>query len=273
MTHPGQTNPTQPDPLSATRRVARVAPAALCHALVIGLGLSLGLLGGCTTYTDYAAFVQQAEPAGEVEHYVIEAPDVVLIKSRRVREIDGFSSAIPPDGILHLPLIGPVSAVNKTCPQLAAELERKSRQFYDDADVTVRVTGFRSKQVFVFGEVGAPGRYSYTGNDTVLSILSRAQPSRLADPARIQIIRPDPDKELRRAMTVNLDEMVQDGDTTLDVPLLEGDIVYVPANGFASVGLALQQLLLPIQPMTSTLRAPTDLYDAGDSTATIGQEN
>ena len=47
--------------------------------------------------------------------------------------------------------------------------------------------------------------------------------------------------------------------------LEEGDIIYVPANGFAKVGLALQQLLLPIQPFSQTVQSPANIYDTFQS--------
>ena len=60
-------------------------------------------------------------------------------------------------------------------------------------------------------------------------------------------------------MTINLDKMVKEGDTALDAVLEEGDIVYVPANALASIGLALQQLLLHLQPAAQTIRNPVNI--------------
>ena len=52
--------------------------------------------------------------------------------------------------------------------------------------------------------------------------------------------------------------------------LEEGDIVYVPANFLASIGLALQQLLLPIQPAAATVSGPGDIQSGARSTASGG---
>jgi hypothetical protein len=87
----------------------------------------------------------------------------------------------------------------------------------------------------------------------VLTTLAEAQPTRLADPSRIAVLRPNKDGELIRRMTINLDDMVKRGDTSLDALLEEGDIIWIPPNPLAKVGLALQQLLLPIQPAASTV--------------------
>ena len=85
--------------------------------------------------------------------------------------------------------------------------------------------------------------------------------AQLADPARIQVMRPNKQGELVRRMTIDLNKMVQEGDTRLDAVLEEGDIIFVPPNPLAAVGLGLQQLLLPIQPAANTVKGPADIAD------------
>ncbi|MAE61162.1 MAG: hypothetical protein CMJ49_07380, partial [Planctomycetaceae bacterium] len=128
-----------------------------------------------------------------------------------------------------------------------------------DADVIVQVSEFRSKHMYVFGEVGRPGRYAYTGADTVLDVLAMAQPSRLADTNRIQVLRPNEDGEMIERMTVQLEKWIEEGCTDRNALMAEGDIVYVPPHGLARVGLTIQQLLLPIQPAASTVAGPADI--------------
>ena len=136
-----------------------------------------------------------------------------------------------------------------------------AREYYEDADVSLRVGAFNSKKIFVFGEVGGPGAYRYDGSNTILETLAAAQPTRLADPSRIHILRPDRDGEGIHRMTISLEKMVKEGDTTLNAVLEEGDIIYVPANGLAAVGLGLQQVLLPIQPAAQTVRGPANIEE------------
>ena len=67
-------------------------------------------------------------------------------------------------------------------------------------------------------------------------------------------------------MTIDLDRMITTGDTTLDTVLQEGDIIYVPPNGLARVGLTFQQLLFPIRPIADTVGGPADIV--GEATGT-----
>lgn len=234
----------------------------ICLA-ILAIGTVVVLLtGGCATYTDYDAFVQEPRPIVTATEYRMAPPDGVLVTSKRVREINGHREVIRPDGKLTLPLLGSVFVAGKTCEEVSAELERMARDFYEDADVSVRVVSFQSKRIYVFGEVSRPGPYNYNGTNTVLDTMATAQPTRLADPQRIQVLRPSPDGKLIRRMTVSLDDMVKNGETELNAVLEEGDIIYVPANGFAAVGLAFQQLLLPLQPAAATVQAPTNIDDS-----------
>ncbi len=214
---------------------------------------------GCTTYTDFEAFIQEPRPLVTSTEYRVAPPDVIRITSKRVREINGHSEQIRPDGKITLPLLGTVFVAGRTVEEIAAELTQMAAEYYDDAEVSVRVTGFNSKKIYVFGEVGGAGPLSYTGTNTVLRTLARAQPTRLADPNKIIVLRPNPDGQLVRKMTVSLDRMVKNGDTSLDAVLEEGDIIYVPPNALASIGLGLQQLLLPIQPAASVVSGPESI--------------
>jgi len=240
------------------------------HRLRVPLGLILATLvvlmsTGCQRapiYTDYSAFLQTQKTV----EYRMAPPDVIQIESSRVKEINAHIETISPDGRIHLPLLGSILVAGRTPEEVSAELEERAQYFYDQADVTLRVSRYASKKFFVFGHVTRPGTYFYNGNNTVLDTLAHAQPTPQADPARIIILRPDADGKHRTRMTIDLDEMVTLGDTSLNAMLEEGDIIYVPANNLAKVGLAFQQLLFPLGPVLGAAQAPSDI-----SYATAGQ--
>jgi polysaccharide export outer membrane protein len=144
------------------------------------------LLTGCaTTYTDYSAFLKDPRPLVTSTTYRIMPPDMILISSKRVRKVHGHREQVRADGRISLPLLGSYFVAGKTPEQVNAELQATAREYYDDADVTLRVIRYASQKIFVFGEVGSPGPYPYTGANTILSTLAKTQPSRLADPSHI----------------------------------------------------------------------------------------
>ena len=246
---------------------------AIHHRLVTTTLLIVCALtaGGCMkTYTDYSTFIAEPRPVVTATDYRMSPPDTVQIYSKRVREIHLHTEAISPDGKLTLPLLGRVFVAGKTTEEVTAELELLAQEFYEDADVSVRVTRYSSKKIFVFGEVSRPGPYAYNGANTVLDTLSKAQPTRIADPSKIMVLRPNADGEMIRKMTVDLDKMVKGGDTLLNAVLEEGDIIYIPPTTLAAVGLGFQQLLLPFQPIANTIAGPADIQYEAEGSSNYG---
>jgi protein involved in polysaccharide export with SLBB domain len=69
----------------------------------------------------------------------------------------------------------------------------------------------------------------------------------------------DTDQTKAVVMIVNMKQMVERGDLSKNVLLQPDDVVYVPANPLAWVGLALQQIL---SPYSQSIDAYTDYYTA-----------
>ncbi len=231
----------------------------ICLAILAVGTVVVLLAGGCATYTDHHVFAHDPRPVVTAKEYRMAPPDAVLITSTNVRDIHGHRETISPDGKLHLPLLGSVHVAGKTCEEVSIELERLANEHHGNAQVSVRVIAYESQKIYVFGEVARPGPYVYNGANTLLGTMALAQPTRLADPQRIHVLRPAADGELVSRMTVNLDDMVKRGELRHNALLEEGDIIYVPANGLASIGLVFQQLLLPFHPSSSRVQAPTTI--------------
>jgi hypothetical protein len=64
-------------------------------------------------------------------------------------------------------------------------------------------------------------------------------------------------------MLVNLAAMYEQGDLSQNVLLKPNDIIYVQANPFAKVGLALQNVLFPVRPALSAASTPASFATAG----------
>ena len=105
-----------------------------------------------------------------------------------------------------------------------------------------------------------------------MNTLAKAQPTTRADPSSIAIVRPDENGELRARMTVNLDHMIKTGDTTLNAVLQEGDIVYVPASGIGKATISFEQLLMPLQPLSSLINGPADISESATGERPYGDE-
>jgi len=296
----------------------------ICLPILVSV-LLLGLLAtGCTSEADrLRAFLQERRTPVSGVPYRVLPPDVILVRSTYVPEIDGISQQIRPDGRINLPLVGELDVVGKnetglTPTEIEDQITKAAEDYYERVDATVQVVGFNSQKVYVFGQVAGPGPQQWTGTNTLLDVLAQSQPTMLAWPERILLVRgktprrggylldvkdldeiagkagdgesaPDevgtvvakvetkeggaeeekppatavPEKVEANVMRVNLMAMIKKGDMSKNVYLQPDDVIYVPANPLAAVGLALQQLLLPIRPAAETISVPaTAAYSA-----------
>ncbi len=107
--------------------------------------------------------------------------------------------------------------------------------------------------VYVLGEVNKPGVYRLTPKMSFLDALGQAGgPSIRANTDNIHLIRPSQGLNQEVAL-----DAVLAPDRTLNVALQEGDIVYVPRSGIATVGFWLSQvnpfaMMLSIQSLAAS---------------------
>ncbi|HEY3398440.1 MAG TPA: SLBB domain-containing protein [Armatimonadota bacterium] len=131
---------------------------------------------------------------------------------------------VSPEGTVTLPEIGNVTAAGLTLGQLREVLTTQYRKLYDQATVTVVVPEQRTIEVFITGDATRPGRYLLVGMPTVLTALYAC-----GGPSAIGSYR---DVQLRRAgrapLSVDLYRYLLQGDRTQDVPLLPGDVLFIP---------------------------------------------
>jgi len=210
--------------------------------------------------------------------YRVLPPDHIGLASKYVREIDGIIRQVRPDGKIALPLIGEVFVAGKTLREIGQEIDRLARQYYKRVDVTVHMAAYNSQKIYVFGQVARAGPRPWTGADTILDVLARVQPTLLAWPEKIKVIRGESPKRggylpyrdqvenenQSREVTVDLMAMITKGDMSHNILLWPDDIIYVPANPPAKVGLVLRQLLFPVQPVLEAVRVPKSYAEATD---------
>jgi polysaccharide export outer membrane protein len=213
---------------------------------------SVGVTGGCFSSNpeDIQAFVKPYEVNVTAENYILEPPDEIEIHCAQVPEVDQQRQRIRPDGAVSFEGIGEVEAAGKTPGQLADMLKEKVAKLYSvmgDHPVDVRIVGYGSKVFYVMGQVARPGPLNYTGRDTVLTALAATQPSPTAWKSRIQVVRPAATEDVPpRIFEMDLNKAMIHGDTSKDVLLQEGDIVYVPPTIPAAIAMVLEEFITPI---------------------------
>jgi len=184
--------------------------------------------------------------AKDAKDYQIGAEDILKVTVYGHEDLTQ-TVVVQSDGTFVFPLIGRVKA-SELSPK---ELERKivvllSQGFIRNPQVTVVVHEYRSKTVFVVGEVSRPGTYPLSGNRNIVEILSRAGPLTSAAGSEVVVVRPLAEvkgpilpneavigadgggtKKRAEVIRVNVRD-IQAGDLDKNVLLQPNDTVFVP---------------------------------------------
>jgi len=224
------------------------------QAIFLQVGLLAFLVGlvGCFSShpKDIEAFVRPTEVIVTADSYVLQPPDEIEVHCSKVPEIHLQRQRIRPDGKVGFETLGEFEAAGKTPEELASALQQKVVQLYTlvgDKPIEVRLIAYQSKVYYVLGQVYLPGPKLYTGRDSVLSALAEAQPNPMGWLERVQVIRPSADKSVKpKIFEINFDRMMAHGDTSKDVLLEEGDIIYVPPTVLAAIAMKVEEAIRPI---------------------------
>ena len=202
-----------------------------------------------------AVLLLQAAPASRPgpetpppAEYAIGADDILKVTVYGYEDLTQVV-VVQPDGTFMFPLIGRVQANGRTPRDLEKQITAALLDgFVRNPQVTVVVQEYRSKMVFVVGEVQRPGTYPLTGNTSVVEILSKAGPMTAHAGSEVLVVRPHaptqgpvlPSEVGSDAGTaagkgtdaevlhVNVRD-IQAGDLEKNLLLKPGDTVFVPA--------------------------------------------
>lgn len=118
-----------------------------------------------------AGTVKTSQPVG-VQPYVLGIGDTIALTVYGHDDLSG-SFTVNPEGVLPLPLIKDVSAAGFTTQELENSITtRLSGGYIPDPRVSVQINAFRN--IYILGEVNAPGQYEYKPNMTVLQAVAMA---------------------------------------------------------------------------------------------------
>lgn len=170
-----------------------------------------------------------ASPGGDVT-YEVGPDDTLSITIFGEPDLEKIYK-VQADGMIAFPFINDVKVAGLTIRGIEDEIRRKliAAKFYENPQVVVEVTGFRSQIVSVRGSVANPGELTLDAREMTLSrALARAGVSPLAG-SYIEIRRPRPaapdgtvEYDVQTIQRADLDDL------RVDPRLKNGDDIYVP---------------------------------------------
>lgn len=190
----------------------------------ISRNVSITFLISFLTFCIYTAVFAQ--------DYIVGEGDVLKIT---VYDHDDLTTItrVSGEGSITFPLLGEVNVKGLTLPQISQKIASLlSDGYIVNPQVSIFIQEFRSKKAFIIGEVNKPGLYVLPGQTTLLSLLSEAGglTKNAGDKAIIKRKKNLTDEE-ESVMTVDLKKLIEKGDTSLDIQIMEGDSIYIPKAG------------------------------------------
>ena len=171
------------------------------------------------------AFAADAQPS-DSRDYVLGAGDVVRINV--FEHPDMVTEArISEGGKVRFPLVGEVSigglSVSGAEGRIAEQL--RSGGFVKRPEVSIIVVQFRGQQASVLGQVNRPGRYPIEGPTKLSDLLAISGGVALGGADQITLTRKVNGKLSRTE--VNQVAAFQTGELSLDIPIENGDVIFV----------------------------------------------
>jgi polysaccharide export outer membrane protein len=233
--------------------------AALAAVLLLGSGCASSRVVEINGRLSSPDIVEKRNPQ---EEYKVAPPDVLKVEFLKEQNLTR-EVRIRQDGYITLPLVEDVEVVGLTTVKIRDKLESLYTEYHKDPQILVTVTGYNSKYVYVYGEVGRQGRVAYTGAQTVSGIIGTVGGvTRRAATSRVKVIRGDKDEP--EVFKVDLDRLLLEGELLQDVSLAENDVVYVPPTVLAWIGYQIDALLFPFRGALSAVGTARAVSDSGD---------
>jgi protein involved in polysaccharide export with SLBB domain len=158
--------------------------------------------------------------------YVIGPGDELLIRAWGKIDLDSRVT-VDRNGQVYLPRVGTLNVAGLRYEQLEGYLHAAISALFKDFELNVALGQLRSIQIFVLGSARQPGAYTVGSMSTLVNALfASGGPSAIGSMRRIQLRRGD-----RLLAEFDIYDLVQKGDKSHDVPLLPGDVIYIPHIG------------------------------------------
>jgi protein involved in polysaccharide export with SLBB domain len=158
--------------------------------------------------------------------YVVGPGDVFEIQlfgSQKGR----YSLVVGRDGAINFPELGPIQVAGMTFDAARDLLTQRVNEQLIGTQVSVHMGELRSIRIFVLGDANQPGSYTVSGLSTITNALFvSGGVKRIGSLRNIQLKRSG-----RTVATLDLYDLLLKGDTSADVRLMPGDVIFIPPVG------------------------------------------
>lgn len=170
-------------------------------------------------------------------------------------QADPYGQTVAKDGTIFFPFVGRIMAAGKTPGQIRDQLAAGLGPYVKNPQVDVRVLAYRSQKVQITGDVKTPGPLSMSDVPLTLvdAITRSGGTTDNADINRVRLTRNG------KLYILDANRMLDDGDSTQDVLLQNGDVINIPDRSDSRV-FVMGEVKTPLQ--TNLIRGNLTIADA-----------
>ncbi|OZG73680.1 hypothetical protein BTA51_07650 [Hahella sp. CCB-MM4] len=172
--------------------------------------------------TTFAPVTEIPVPA----EYIVGPGDVIKLQlyGKENRIVD---MTVTRDGTIQMPDVGPVSVAGLSFIEVKRELSQLVKERYIGVESSISLGELRSMRVFVLGEARVPGSYTVSSLSTITNALYVS--GGILESGSLRNVQLKRNGKL--ISTLDLYELLLAGDTSKDLRLLPGDVVFIPSVG------------------------------------------
>ena len=217
----------------------------------MGLVISLGILTGCASSQNQN--VSQSEPPAQLKQdeiaefneqlfatarggadpsdYLLGAGDKLQIKVYEAEDLN-TTVRVSSRGYVTLPLLGSVLVDGLSAREAEEMIENSYRvRYIKDPHVSIFVEEHFSRRVTLMGQFRNPGTYDYLSKQRLMDVMALG--GGLSDIAGrvVQVRRYSNLQEGQSVFVVDLDQLIKEGSSDLNIQINSGDVLFVPEAG------------------------------------------
>lgn len=200
--------------------------------------------------------------------YKLGPDDVVEITVMRHPEFSGIYP-INLEGKIQYKFVGDIDVNGLTKLELEGKIKEVISNYLISPEVNVTVLEYKSKVIYVLGEVGQPGKY-YMRSETIPireAVVQAGLPTLSAAMRKCRIVTPDKNGRVK-TRAVDLYSVLYGGNLKYNLDMYPGDVLYVPSTVMAKI-------VRMINPVTSavgvTAAAPGEASNLKSAAATLAK--
>jgi protein involved in polysaccharide export with SLBB domain len=165
--------------------------------------------------------------------YTLGPDDIIEINVMGHPEFSGIYP-ISLEGKIQYSYVGDISVTGMTKGQLEEKIKKTISAYVASPEVSIKITGFKSKSFYVVGEVAKPGQYHMRSESISVkeAVTMAGLPTRAASMQHARVITPN--NNGGTAKEVDLYSLLYSDDQKDNVFLKPGDTLYIPAAAMQS---------------------------------------